>query len=322
MSAPATASGPSPQPAVRVAAGNASPLVLAAGLASTTVALTGVWAISKYGGENLMGWYANFVLPVGAILVGMVASTGFGLSSWATGTKITGVLMVAVAFALFAGYWAAQYIEFRVAFPDGATLPDGSAAGFLDWYDAVTRSFAWKEHDKLGSPLGAWGYLLRAGEIVGFCGGGLLTPFLLRKMPYCASCKAYMRQTVVALIPAAVPFRKVSKKDTAGLAARDTEARDAFARGEEALAKVFAAGQSGDAVAFASAVSEAGPVSAQRAANKLPARIQVRVVRCRRCGAGELRASLVAGQGQQVKITPMRTQPLDRGVAQRLAGRG
>jgi len=322
MSAPATAPRPTAQPGAQVAAGNASPLVLLAGLASTAVALAAVWAISRYGGENVMGWYGNYVLPIGAILVGIVASTGFGLSSWATGTKITGVLMVAVALALFAGYWAAQYIEFRVAFPEGATLDDGSAAGFFDWYDAVTRSFAWKDHGELGAPLGAWGYLLRAGEIVGFCGGGLLTPFLLRNMPYCASCKVYMRQPVVAVIPAGTKLRKVSKKDAAGLAARDQEAREAYARGEAALAKVLAAGQSGDAAAFASAVAEAGPLPAQRAANKLPARIQVRLVRCRRCGAGELRASLVTGQGKQIKIAPLRTQPLDRGVAPRLASRG
>jgi hypothetical protein len=318
----AATSGPAPHLPIRAETGNAWPLVLGAGLASTAVALAAVWALSAHAGENVMGWYANYVLPVGAILVGMAASSGFGLSSWATGTKITGALLAGVALVLLAGYWAAQVIEFRVAFPGGAKLDDGSAVSFFDWYDAVTRSFAWKERDKLGAPLGAWGYLLRAGEIVGFCGGGLLAPLLLRKVPYCPSCQVYMRQPVVALIPAGVALRKVSKKDAAGLAAQEAEARQAYGRGEEALAKVLAAGQTGDAAAFAAAVAAAGPLSAQRAANKLPARIQVRLVRCRRCGTGELRAALVTGRGNQIKISPLRTLPLERGVAPRLAGRG
>ena len=319
MSAPATAGNHAPQQMVTVAAGNASILVLLAGLASTAVALASVWAISTYGDENVMGWYADYVLPAGAVLVGGLASTGFGVASWATGTKITGKLLVAVGITLLAGYWAAQYVEFRVLFPGGATLRDGREAGLLDWYDYVTRSFAWKEHSgKLGHALGAWGYLLRAGEIVGFCGGGLAAPLLLRKVPYCASCKVYMRQPVVAVIPAGAPSRKVPKKDAAAVAARDAEVQEAYARGEAALAKVFAVGQAGDAAAFTAAVAEAGPLSSQRAANKLPARIQVRLVHCRRCAEGALSASLVTGQGKQIRIAPLRSQPLAPGVARRL----
>lgn len=322
MSVPATAQQTAPQPMVTVAAGNASLLVLLAGLASTAAALAAVWAISKYADENVMGWYANYVLPVGAILVGAVASTGFGVSSWATGTKISGKLLVAVGATLLAGYWAAQYVQFRVLFTDGEALADGGEVSFLDWYDFVTRSFAWKDHGgNLGASLGAWGYLLRAGEIVGFCGGGLATPLLLRNVPYCASCKAYMRQPVVAVIPAGAPNRKVSKKDPAALAAREAEVQEAYARGEAALAKVFAAGQAGDAAAFSTAVAEAGPLSSQRAANKLPARIHVRLVHCRRCSDGALSASVVTGQGKQLRVTPLRAQPLARGVAPALRRR-
>src|SRR5512133_2156008 len=50
--APATAQHAAPQPMVTVAAGNASLLVLLAGLASTAAALATVWAISAYADEN------------------------------------------------------------------------------------------------------------------------------------------------------------------------------------------------------------------------------------------------------------------------------
>jgi hypothetical protein len=270
-----------------------------------------------------MGWYGNYVLPVGALLVGAVASTGFGLASWGTGTKITGNVLVAVGLTLVAGYWAAQYIEFRVAFPHGAELADGSRAGFLDWYDVVTRSFAWKDHGgKLGSELGAWGYALRAGELVGFSGGGLLVPVLLRKMPYCAACGVYMRQPLVAVIPAGVPARKIAKKDAVALAARDTEAREAFTRAGERLDRLLAAGRTGDAAVFAAAVAESGPLAGRRAAEKLPARIHLRVVHCRQCAAGELRAALATGRGKQLRIEPLRAEALDPGIAPRLLARG
>jgi len=309
-------------PHVRVAAASPAPLVLAAGLISTALALAGVWALSRFAGENVMGWYANYVIPAGAILVGLVASSGFGVGSWTAGAKVTGLLLLGVALILVGGYWAAQYIEFRLLFPDGAVTQDGTAVGFLDFYDAVTRGFAWVEHGEKGSELGAWGYALRVGEIVGFSGGGLAIPFLLRKMPYCQACGVYMRSPVVALLPAGIVPKRVSKKKVEELAAREDQANAVYARAQAGLARILEAGKKGDAATFAAAVAEEGPLARKRATGKLSARIQLKVVHCSRCAAGELRASVMAGQGKQVKVTPLATQPLEKGVAPRLLARG
>jgi hypothetical protein len=308
-------------PRVRVASGSAAPLVLVAGLASTALALVGVWALSRFAGENVMGWYANYVIPAGAILVGLVASSGFGAASWKTGTKVTGPLLLAVGAILVGGYWAAQYLEFRLLFPDGAVKADGSAAGFLDYYDAVTRTFAWVDHGKRGAPLGAWGYALRVGDVIGFSGGGLAIPLVLRKLPYCAACGVYMRSPVVALLPAGLEPKRVSKKDAGALAAREAQAKEAFARGQAALERLFDAGRMGDAAAFGVAVTEEAPRVRNRATGKLAARIQVKVVHCPRCHAGELRAAVMTGQGKQLKVTPLAAQALEPGVAPRLLAR-
>lgn len=309
------------QPRIHVASGTPAPLVLVAGLATTLLALAGVWALSAFAGENVMGWYADYVIPAGAILVGVVASSGFGVTSWLTGARITGALLVAAALVLVAGYWAAQYLEFRLAFPAGATFADGRPVGFLDWYDAVTRSFAWEKHGRLGTPLGSWGYALRVGELVGFAGGGLAAPLVMRKLPYCASCRAYMRQPLVAVVPAGLAPKRLSKKDPAA-AAREAEAREAYALAQVGVARLVAAGRTGDAAAFAAAVEEVGPLSRRRAAEKLAARMHVRMVHCRRCGAGELRVQLATGQGNRVKRTALASEPLERGVARRLIPRG
>ena len=309
------------EPHVRIAAANPAPLVLAAGLVSTALALAGVWALSRFAGENVMGWYADYVLPAGAILVGLVASSGFGVGSWTTGAKITGLLLVGVAVILVGGYWAAQYIELRILFPDGAVARDGTALGFFDFYDAVTRSFAWVEHGKQGSRLGAWGYALRVGELVGFSGGGLAIPILMRKLPYCRTCCVYMRSPVVALLPAGIVPKRVGKKKVQELADREAQASAAYARAQAGLARLMEAGKLGDAAAFAAAAAEEGPLARRRATGKLSARVQVKVVHCARCAAGELHASLLTGQGKQLKVTPLSVHPLEKGIAPRLLPR-
>ncbi len=83
-------------------------LVLLAGSATTFDALTGVFA-AAHAGENIMGWYADYVLPVGALLVGMVAASGYGIAAWVTGLKMTPRLMWSVAGELALSYFIAQY---------------------------------------------------------------------------------------------------------------------------------------------------------------------------------------------------------------------
>jgi hypothetical protein len=312
---------PARTPHAHAVTANPAPAILFAGLATSLLALGAVWALNVHADENVMGWYANYVLPAGAILVGGVASSGFGLASWLTGAKITGRLLVATTAVLLAGYWAAQYLEFRAAFPDGAYFEDGTQARLLDWYDFATRSFAWKEHGKLGAPLGAWGYALRAGEMVGFAGGGLIAPILLRKAPYCAACRVYMRSPLVAVIPAGIKPKKVSKKDAAALEARDAASRGAWDRGQAALATLYAAGSAGDPAAFRLAVDAAGPPAGTRKTEKLSARVHVRVVHCPRCAAGELRAQVATGQGSNLKLEPLSAHVLERGLAPRLVAR-
>jgi hypothetical protein len=305
--------------AVRATAGGAIPTVLLAGALSTALALVGVWAIARFTDENVMGWYANYVLPVGPLLVGLVASSGFALGSYWSGAKITGPLLWMMLAILVAGYALGQWLEFRQLFPDGAVLDDGTELGFWGYFDLVTRSIAFTGRDKVaGRPLGALGYLVRVGDLVGFTAGGLLVPFGLRKLPYCATCAAYMRRPVVALLAADVPRKRIAKKDAAALAAHEASRQEARSRAEAGLTRLYQVAGGGDGAAFSAAVAEVGPLSARRATHRLDSRLQVRAVHCRRCGAGELRTELVTGQGKQVRTRPLSSLPLERGVVARL----
>src|SRR5882724_1379964 len=88
-------------------------LVLFYGLASTALALFGVYLLDRTTTDfHIMGWYANYVLPIGAFIVGIVASSGYGLASWFSGIKITrGLLWLVLGLQLIV-YFGVQYIEF------------------------------------------------------------------------------------------------------------------------------------------------------------------------------------------------------------------
>ena len=88
----------------------ARPGVILFGLATTAAALAGVWFAGQHD-VNIMGWYANYVIPAGAILVGLAASSGYGLGSYVTGTKVSGRLLVMVLALLTASYFAAKYLQ-------------------------------------------------------------------------------------------------------------------------------------------------------------------------------------------------------------------
>jgi len=289
----------------------AAPAVLLGGAVTIALALAGVWLADR-AGENVMGWYADYVLPVGAILVGLVASSGFGLASWFSGTKVSGLLLLAVVVMLFGGYCLAQYVSFRLAFPEGVLLPSGRPAGFLEYYDAVTRNFSWVEHGKAGEPLGALGYLVRLGEVIGFTGGGVLVPVALRKMPYCEACRAYKRSPLVARIPAGIVWKRVNpKRKPQEAQAQEAQAAAAAEAGQAKLQALLAAAKV-DGPTLAQAAGEAGsPRGTARAVERLSARIWVKLVHCRRCGQGDLAAALVTGQGKAVRRAPLSQTPVD-----------
>ncbi len=275
--------------------------VIISGLASTALTLLGVYALDTSAADfNIMGWYANYVIPVGAIIVGLAAASGYGLASWFSGVKITRHLLWMVLVLQLAAYFGAQYIEFKnLHLVHRAT---GEPVGFFEYYDMAARSFAWKQSDgSMGEPMGAWGYFFRGLEVLGFAAGGLIVPLLLRKAPYCPECQLYMKTRQLALVPASVPVRKVKKSDLAGTAAYQAEQQQAFDGGKQTVAALqqFAAGN--NPAEFQKRVGEL--LSGKKQAARLPQRLNLQLVHCKRCFSGRLVAQLWVGQGKQMKRT-------------------
>lgn len=271
--------------------------VVAAGAGTTLLALAGVFALARHG-ENIMGWYANYIIPVGALLVGLVAASGYGIAAWVTGLKMTNRLMWSVMGQLALSYFLAQYEQYLLMDPDGLGM------GFWTWFDEMSRSFAWKQRDgRAGEALGALGYGVRALEIAGFVLGGVLVPLGLKSQPYCDPCRTYMRTRLIALLPAAKPSKMFSKASSE----EQQVALDAALEGVEILFKTAA---EGDRARLEQEISQRGPLAAKRATSRLGARAAVNLVRCPRCAAGHLAASLIQQKGNNIRTTQLGASPL------------
>ena len=278
-------------------------MVLICGLATTALTLLGVYLLDRYADDfHIMGWYANYVIPAGAILVGIAASSGYGLASWFSGIKITKKLLWMVLALQFVAYFAAQYIEFNnlhLIYHD-----TGKPVGFFEYYDFTARSFAWKQSNgTMGEPLGGWGYFFRVLEVIGFAGAGLIVPAALRKAPYCPACQRYMKTRQLVLLPASVKLKKVKKSDEAGKAAHEAEQQQVFDAGKQTLATLQQFAASNSTAEFQSKLEELKP--GKKLAAKLPGRFSVSLVHCKRCYAGQLVSKLQLGQGKHIKISEL-----------------
>jgi len=276
------------------------PVVLS-GLATTALSLVGVYLLDVGTSDfHIMGWYADYVLPIGALIVGVAASSGYGIASWSSGVKITRSLLLLVLALQLGAYFAAQYIEF--ANLHLVHRSNNSPVGFFEYYDLVARHFAWKQDNgSTGEPMGAWGYFFRALEVVGFVAGGMIVPLVLRKAPYCADCQRYMKTRQLALVPASVNLKKVKKSDAAGQAAYQAEQQQAFDNGKQTVATIQQLAVANSTADFQRKIEELQ--LNKKPASKLPGRFALQLVHCKSCYAGSFVTKLLTGQGKQLKQT-------------------
>lgn len=294
--------------------------VLMCGVLSSAITLAGVWVLSRTTENfNIMGWYANYVIPAGALIVGMAAGSGYGLASWLTGVRIGRGLLLAVVLLQTGSYVAAEYLEYvevmnelRRMEPNELKrlgLKLGPKMSFAQYYDYKARNFTWKEKDanKPGQPLGGWGYVFVLLGAAGFIGGGLLAPALLYKVPYCEPCQRYMKTQVLGVLPASVPLKKIKKHDHEAQEAHDKEQEAAAAKADEAIARLGTALQEGDTEAFQRELAEGG---ASKENEKLPRRVGVSLVWCQVCREGYIAMTLSTGSGQDLEQTQLEQHPV------------
>ena len=273
--------------------------VLLSGLATTALALFGVYWLDIHDPDfHIMGWYADFLIPVGALIVGAVAASGYGIASWVSGIKIVRALVWTVLFFQFCAYFGAQYIEYKQI--DPVYRDTGEHIGFWKYFDLEARMFAWKQSDgSAGTPLGIWGYAFRGLEILGFAFGGMIVPAVMMANPYCEGCRRYMKYRSLGTVPGSVPERKIKKDDAAGQAAYQAEQQNAAASAQGLLGMLRQMAAEGRADDFRKAVE---PLKVRgKAIFKLPVRYDLGLSACKGCGTGSLRIWQVSGRGKQIQ---------------------
>lgn len=291
--------------------------VMVCGLATTALTLGAVSWLARVDDDlRLMSWYVWFFVPVGAMIVGVCAGSGYGIASWRTGRRVGGGLLAAVLVAQVVGYGAAQWLEFRSL---QLTYDNGEPVGFLEYYDAATRSMTLEnEHSPDKSrPLGGVGYVFRLLELVAFAGGGLIAPLALKLKPYCADCGRYMKTRTLMWIPAAVAKRRVPKKDVEAQAAYQGEMEETLESAMAAAQRLSDAAQANDS----SAIREAVLHHRKRAkeTRKLLHRLKVELSHCPQCRGGRLRCLMLSGQGDKTKSVEVFKTPVGAAVVEGLS---
>lgn len=246
-----------------------------------------------------MGWYANGIIPVGAMLVGLVAGSGYGIASWFTGAKIGKGLMFQIVMLQLLAYMFSQYVDFLIVKAAFGNVQ----ISFWEYFDLTTRAFAWGNDGKPGEPFGAWGYGMRALEMAGFSLCAMIAPAILFAVPYCEACQVYMKSKELGLLPVGIAPRKIKKKDTDGQRDYEEELQRAMESGQQRMEKLLESVNEKDAGRFADLLSE--HADNKKVIGKQTSRLAVTLEHCKHCRAGRVVLKLLTGFGENQTVTEL-----------------
>ena len=152
--------------------------------------------ISRTIGINVFTLKVWFVIPVGAVLVGMLGASGAILAARyfnIVPTILDAVFMVIIAAATMLLIYYLDYVT--LILDDGRKASD--LIGFASYVDLVLT----KSHMRVGragqidtGEVGQFGYALAAVEFAGFLIGGAATFLFIKGMARCADCGSYLRK--------------------------------------------------------------------------------------------------------------------------------
>jgi hypothetical protein len=277
--------------------------VIQTGLLTTALALGGVYLLSSgklFGEEfNIMGFYVNYILPLGALAVGFVAGIGYGGAAAFTGYKLSRNMLLLIAAIQIIAYFVAQFIEFRQY--DLVYEDNGQAVGFWEYFHFLTISWSWKDKNgNMGESLGMWGYAFRSLEILGFAVGGLILPGMQMSRPYCDTCRTYKKKCQLGHIRASVPVRKISKDDSVGQAAYETEQQKMMDEAGAEFDRLKELAAAGDVEGFSAHLTKLDRLDNNN--SSLPIRIRIEMEHCPGCQNGKLLAMLLIGTGENTQV--------------------
>ncbi len=274
---------------------------LLGGLVTTAAAMAGVYWAEAWLGEPVMSAYVYHLIPIGAIVIGLVAASGYLLTGHRMGLKV-GHMSVWVFVALqVVAYFLAHYIEFRRH--GWVYRGTGERVGFWSYFDMEARSYVWRDRGE-ELPMGANGYLLRALEIAAFAAGAGFMGLTLTAGSHCGACGRYRKTKKLAAIPAGEFLGEVSDETS------NAELEKAIIeRGREVYSALAVIAEAGDAGTFRQQVAA---FPARRWRKDQGSRLDVQMTYCPGCMEARMLGTVVVkkGNGSRVEMMEKRTVPV------------
>ncbi len=148
-----------------------------------------------------------FVMPAGALLLGLLCGSGYTLGSYALHVRPQWYDVAVLTLAISSTILIIQYVDYATF-----SLPDGRKAfdltDFSTYFDLAVRTSHLRVGRTLSSDTGAvgeFGYVLFGLQTVAFLIGGLFTYAITLSLPACAHCTSYLRKVRSKVSPPIPP---------------------------------------------------------------------------------------------------------------------
>ncbi|HUB26370.1 MAG TPA: hypothetical protein VL992_13150 [Tepidisphaeraceae bacterium] len=164
-----------------------------------TCLLTGVflwWAERRYG-IVLYGWMHWYVIPLGAILSGVLGASGYYAGMWIFGHKPTAPLLVWMLTTSAATFVLVHYLSYATLQVHGRQV--SRLISFPRYLQIVIENMSLRIYtngtEAATGKLGAFGYVIAGAQVLGFALGGFAVYRIIRSKPYCDKCLRYLSRS-------------------------------------------------------------------------------------------------------------------------------
>lgn len=166
--------------------------VVLGGVATSLLTVAGITLIDLITGFNLFSFSLWFIIPVGAMICGAVAASGYYIASIVLHKRPKPILLLQMVVVAALTQLLIYYAEYAMLTVDGT--PASSLISFPDYMDLVLT----KTHYKAGRAMqidagevGSFGYWLAALDFIGFIAGAVFLYLYLTKRAFCEACGKY-----------------------------------------------------------------------------------------------------------------------------------
>lgn len=170
--------------------------VAIAGVVSFSLTVAAIVMVQHYMGFNFFTLSFWLIFPVGAMLSGAAAASGYYFASLALHTRPNWFMLVQVLVVAAAAMVTIYYLEYATMSLDGVRV--SNLVSFVDYVQIylTTQEITVGRSQTGTGEVGDFGYALAGIQFLGFIAGGLFVWLMLRAQPVCSDCGKYVRTLV------------------------------------------------------------------------------------------------------------------------------